>query len=239
MDLFTALSIGLIGSLHCAGMCGPIAIAIPLAKENWMKKITGSLLYNLGRIFTYGLLGALFGMLGRGIKLAGMQQWASIAIGIIMIISVLFPFIFRKKDIIDSLFSGYSGSMIKSFRKQFNKELLTAFFFIGLFNGMLPCGLVYVAVAGAINTNDVVMGIVFMMFFGLGTVPMMFGISMAGNMISIKLKKRVSKVVPAFIVILGIIFILRGMNLGIPYVSPNAKKLEVRKVIKTGEPCCK
>ena len=97
MDLFTAITIGLIGSLHCAGMCGPIAIALPLAKENWLKKISGGLFYNFGRIITYGVLGALFGLLGRGIKIAGLQQWASIAIGVIMIISVFFPFIFREK----------------------------------------------------------------------------------------------------------------------------------------------
>ena len=107
MDLFTAITIGLIGSLHCAGMCGPIAIALPLAKESWLKKISGGLFYNFGRIITYGVLGALFGLLGRGIKIAGLQQWASIAIGIIMIISVLFPFIFREKIKIDNLFSGY------------------------------------------------------------------------------------------------------------------------------------
>jgi uncharacterized protein len=239
MDLFTALTIGLIGSLHCAGMCGPIAIAIPLAKENWLKKISGGLLYNFGRILTYGFLGALFGLLGRGIKLAGIQQWVSIIIGIIMILLVLFPFILREKFKIDSLFNGYSRRLTDGFRKLFKNESFISLFFIGLLNGLLPCGLVYVAIAGAINTNDVLMGITFMMLFGLGTTPMLLGISLMGSMISIGLKRRFSKVIPAFIVTLGIIFIMRGMSLGIPYISPKAEKLEVKKEMNAGEPCCK
>ena len=238
MDLFTALTIGLIGSLHCAGMCGPIAIALPLIKESWLKKISGGLFYNFGRIFTYGVLGALFGLLGRGIKIAGLQQWASIAIGIVMILSVLFPFIFREKIRFDKLFSGYSNRLTGGFRKLFTRESLGSLFMIGLLNGLLPCGLVYVAIAGAINTNDVIMGIGFMMLFGLGTMPMLLGISIMGNMISLGLKKRMSKVMPVFIVILGLHFILRGMSLGIPYVSPKTEKLEVKKEMKVGEPCC-
>lgn len=238
MELITALTIGLIGSLHCAGMCGPIAIAIPLVKESWLKKIGGGVIYNFGRIFTYGVLGALFGMLGRGIKLAGLQQWASVLIGIIMIVSVLFPFIFREKIKIDSIFIGYSGRLTTGFRKLFRQESSASLFLIGLLNGLLPCGLVYVAIAGALNTNDIVMGVAFMMLFGIGTIPMLLGISLAGNMISLSLKKKVSKVIPAFIVILGILFILRGMSIGIPYISPKAEKLEVKQEVKAGEPCC-
>jgi uncharacterized protein len=239
MDLFTALTIGLIGSLHCAGMCGPIAIAIPLPKENWFGKISGGLLYNLGRILTYGVLGALFGLLGKGIKLAGLQQWASITIGIIMILTILFPFVFREKFKIDNLLSGYAGRLTSGFRRLFKHHSSGSLILIGLLNGLLPCGLVYVAIAGAINTHEVLMGIAFMMLFGLGTTPMLLVISLVGNMISFGLKKRLSKVIPAFVVILGLIFILRGMSLGIPYISPKAEKLEVRQEMKVGEPCCK
>jgi sulfite exporter TauE/SafE len=238
MDLITPFTIGLVGSLHCLGMCGPIAISLPLAKDNWLKKISGGLLYNFGRILTYGALGAMFGLLGQGIKLAGLQQWASIAIGIVMILSVLFPIIFREKIKIDSLFTGYAGRLTGSFRKLFNRDSLGSLLMIGLLNGLLPCGLVYVAVAGAINTNDVWMGIAFMMMFGLGTAPALLMLSLVGNAISMGFRKKAGKVVPAFIVILGILFILRGMSLGIPYVSPQSEKLKPKQEMKTGEPCC-
>ena len=220
------------------GMCGPIAIAIPLHKDNWLMKITGGLLYNSGRIITYGILGAIFGLLGRGIQLAGLQQWSSIALGIIMILSVVFPVLFKEKIKIDKVFTGYASRLIGSFRKLFTKSSLGSLLFIGLLNGLLPCGLVYMAIAGAINTNDVMMGVAFMVVFGIGTTPALLAVSLVGNVISIGFRNKVKRIIPVFIVILGILFILRGMNLGIPYVSPKTHKLEVQEEMKVGEPCC-
>jgi hypothetical protein len=238
MDLITAFTIGLVGSLHCLGMCGPIAIGIPLHKDNWFKKVTGGILYNSGRIITYGILGAIFGLLGRGIQLAGLQQWASIGIGIIMIVSVIFPVIFREKIRIDKLFTGYASRVIGSFRNLFTKSSLSSLLLIGLLNGLLPCGLVYMAIAGALNTNDMMMGIAFMVMFGIGTTPALLILSLAGNVVSSRFKAKAGKVIPVFIVILGLLFILRGMSLGIPYVSPKTQKLEVKQEMNTKEPCC-
>lgn len=238
MELLTAFTIGLVGSLHCLGMCGPIAIGIPLHKDNWFKKVIGGLLYNSGRIITYGVLGAIFGLLGRGIQLAGLQQWASIGIGIVMIVSVIFPVIFREKIKLDKLFTGYASRLIGSFRNLFTKSSLSSLLWIGLLNGLLPCGLVYMAIAGALNTNDMMMGIAFMVMFGIGTTPALLALSLAGNVVSSQFKAKARKVIPVFIVILGILFILRGMNLGIPYVSPKSHKLEVKQEMNTKEPCC-
>lgn len=220
------------------GMCGPIAIGIPLHKDNWFMKISGGLLYNTGRIITYGILGALFGLLGRGIQLAGLQQWASIGLGIVMILSVVFPFLFKEKIQIDKIFTGYASRLIGSFRKLFTKSSLRSLLLIGLLNGLLPCGLVYMAIAGAINTNDVMMGVAFMVVFGIGTTPALLAVSLVGNVISLNFRNKVKRIIPVFIVILGILFILRGMNLGIPYISPKTHKLEVQKEMKIGEPCC-
>ena len=194
MDLITAFTIGLVGSLHCLGMCGPIAVALPLHKNNWLMKISGGLLYNTGRIITYGVLGALFGLLGRGIHLAGLQQWASIGLGIIMILSVLFPVVFREKIKLDKVFSGYAGRLIGRFRVLFSKRTLGNLLFIGLLNGLLPCGLVYMAIAGAINTNEVILGIAFMVAFGIGTTPALLLLSLAGNVVTSKFRRRAARV---------------------------------------------
>lgn len=237
-ELYTALTIGLVGSLHCIGMCGPIAVALPLGRKGWLDRAVGGLLYNIGRALTYGVLGALFGLLGKGIHMAGVQQWASIIMGVVMIASVLFPFLFRGKINIETITSGYATRLISHFRKMFGKQSKSNLFLIGLLNGLLPCGLVYVAVAGAINTNDVLMGTLFMVVFGLGTIPVMLGVSLVGNIISGGIRQKLSKVVPVFIVILGIIFILRGMSLGIPFISPKTKMLSPEKEVKVKGACC-
>jgi len=221
-----ALMTGLVGSLHCIGMCGPIAIALPLGKKSWGNKLLGGLTYNIGRTLTYGLLGGLFGLLGQGIEMAGLQQWASVGIGIIMILSVLFPVLFRGKVQFEQFFFGYAGKLIGKFRQLFAISSIPSLFMIGLLNGLLPCGLVYVAVAGAINTNDIYQGIIYMIIFGLGTIPVMLAIPLIGNMIGSSIRKRYNWVLSAFIVLLGVLFILRGLSLGIPYVSPKKKMLK-------------
>ena len=236
-DLITPLMIGMIGSFHCIGMCGPIAVSLPLKKHSQVAKISGTISYNLGRAVTYGILGVFFGMLGQGIQLAGFQQWASILLGVAMIISVLFPYLFKQKINLTSLLTGYAGRLISSLRKLFSSRSYQSLLTIGLLNGLLPCGLVYVAVAGAINTNQVFSGALFMVLFGLGTIPMMVLVSLTGDLVGTKLKTGMRKVVPYFIVLLGILFILRGMSLGIPYVSPKVEKLApVERTINNS--CC-
>lgn len=221
-----ALLTGLVGSLHCIGMCGPIAIALPLGVKSWGHRLTGSITYNIGRTITYAILGGIFGLLGKGIEVAGLQQWASIIIGAIMILSVLFPVLFRNKAKFERIITGYSGRLIGQFRKLFSTSSLQSLFLIGLLNGLLPCGLVYVAIAGAINTNEVSNGIIYMIIFGAGTIPVMAAIPLMGNLIGTSVRKKFKWVVSTFIIILGILFILRGLSLGIPYISPKSKMLK-------------
>ncbi len=226
MELITALTLGLIGSFHCVGMCGPIAVALPLPQKSWAYKLAGVFLYNIGRVITYGILGALFGLLGQGIQLAGFQKVVSILMGSIMIMSVLFPYIFRNRVNIDSFLTGYVGRFIGKFRKLFKVKSLSSLLIIGLLNGLLPCGLVYIAVAGALNTNDVTMGVLYMVVFGLGTAPMLAFVTLAGSLVSGSLRTKINKLVPYVVVIIGILFILRGLSLGIPYVSPKDQMLK-------------
>lgn len=238
MDLITPLTIGLIGSFHCIGMCGPIVVALPLKKHSLGSKITGAILYNSGRVVTYSSLGVLFGLLGRGIHLAGFQQWTSIVLGIAMIISVLFPFFFREKITIGSLFSGLAARLIIRLRKLFTDRSYFSLLMIGLLNGLLPCGLVYVAIAGAINSGNVGSGALFMMLFGIGTIPLLLVATLASDAIGQRIRSKMQKVVPYFVFTLGVLFILRGMSLGIPYISPTSEKLAPKVMVEKGS-CCK
>jgi hypothetical protein len=236
MFLWTAFIVGLVGSAHCAGMCGPIALALPLKTDNWFTRIGGGLVYNFGRILTYMILGAIFGLLGKGLHMAGFQLWASVVIGILMIVMVVVPLLFKKLPSLNNIFEGYSARLLSGFRKMFHKGGTSSLFGIGLLNGILPCGLVYVAVAGAINTGDVPSAMLYMALFGAGTIPVMLAVSIAGTMIGLNLRIFVNKLSPYVIVLLGVLFILRGLSLGIPYISPKAEALT--PVVEKAHKCC-
>jgi uncharacterized protein len=224
--LLSALVLGLMGSFHCAGMCGPIAIALPLHGNTILQKIFGGSLYNLGRTITYGIMGALFGMLGQGIHLLGFQQKVSVVMGALMIISVLFPALFRNQYNPDKSLFSFVGKLKKSIGKLFAVRSFQSLFFIGLLNGLLPCGLVYIAIAGAIGTGSTVEGALYMILFGLGTIPMMLGISLAGNVLGLAVRQKINKIIPVLVVVVGLLFILRGLDLGIPYLSPKKQMIE-------------
>jgi sulfite exporter TauE/SafE len=224
--LLSALVLGLMGSFHCAGMCGPIAIALPLHGNTVPQKIFGGTLYNIGRTITYGILGALFGMLGQGIHLLGFQQKISVVMGALMIISVLFPALFRNQFSLEKSWFSVVGKLKKSIGKLFAVRSFSSLFFVGLLNGLLPCGLVYIAIAGAIGTGSATQGTLYMILFGLGTIPMMLGISVAGNMMGLALRNKINKIIPVLVVVVGLLFILRGLDLGIPYLSPKKQMIE-------------
>jgi len=234
--LWTAFLIGMIGSAHCAGMCGPIALALPLKSDSWFTRITGGLIYNIGRIVTYMLLGALFGLLGKGLHMAGFQLWASVIIGALMIAYVVIPLLFKQLSSLSDFFEGYTVRLVSIFQAMFRITTYSSLFGIGLLNGLLPCGLVYVAVAGALNTGDAIVAMAYMALFGLGTMPMMLAVSLAGTLVGMRLRVFINKLTPYVIVLLGILFLLRGLSLGIPYISPKAEALT--PVIEKAHKCC-
>lgn len=224
--LFSALLLGLMGSFHCVGMCGPIVLALPLHGNNIQQKIYGGVLYNLGRTVTYGIMGAVFGLLGQGLKLVGFQQVVSVVMGSAMVISVLFPALFRNQyDLSRSSFK-LVGRLKKSIVDMFSIRSFRSLFVIGLLNGLLPCGLVYIAIAGAIATGSVTTGIWYMILFGLGTIPMLLTLGVAGNLLSAGIRKKINQFIPVLVIIVGIFFILRGLNLNVPFLSPTKNKIE-------------
>lgn len=226
--LISALVLGFMGSFHCAGMCGPIAIALPLQGNSVAGKILGGSLYNIGRTITYGIMGAIFGLLGQGVAMIGFQQKVSVIMGALMIISVLFPALFKHQYSMEKSWFSFAGKLKISIARMFSIQSYQSLFFVGMLNGLLPCGLVYMAIAGAIGTGEVITGSLYMILFGLGTIPMLLGITLAGNMMSFTFRKRVNKMIPILVVIVGILFILRGLSLGIPYLSPPKEKIELK-----------
>ena len=224
--LYTALGLGLLTGFHCVGMCGPIALVLPLNNKSWATRVFSALLYNIGRTITYASMGAVFGVIGAGFSFAGFQRWISIVMGAFMIATVIFP------QINNVLYKGtgnskFMSSIKKQLSKYFQQASYKSLFITGLLNGLLPCGMVYMAIAGAIAVGSVSGSVLFMALFGLGTIPMMFLLSMLGNFASLKLKRFINKAIPYVVVVVGLLFILRGLNLGIMFISPPAEKLEI------------
>nr|WP_068892308.1 sulfite exporter TauE/SafE family protein [Pedobacter panaciterrae] len=222
-----AFFIGLLGSLHCIGMCGPLAFSVPLRHSGWPSLLWNKLLYQLGRIISYCFLGALVGLIGKQIWQAGFQQGISILTGVLIILAAysrLFKFSLLKKDPLKIL-----GSFNKLFNYAFKHKL--NHLIIGMINGLLPCGFVYLALAGALNTDSIQQGIIYMFCFGVGTVPLMLGAAIVVGFSGLTFRKTLNKIVPYAMLILGFWFLLRGFDLNIPYLSPqkpNVSALECR-----------
>ncbi len=226
IEFWAAISLGLISSLHCAGMCGPIAFALPLDRSSWASKTTGALVYNSGRIATYAVLGGLFGLLGKAFFTAGLQRGVSIAVGVFFVLAVLIPLITKQGLFLEKWGFQFIGKFKGIFQTQFKKRNAVGLLTIGAINGLLPCGMVYLGLAAAVSTGNWLDGSLFMVFFGLGTLPMMFAASVMSDLLSSQLRGRLRRAVPYLVMVMGVLFILRGMNLGIPYVSPTIDRVE-------------
>jgi len=220
MELWTALIIGFGGSFHCIGMCGPIALALPVSGAGKIQFISGRILYNFGRIISYILMGALFGYLGGKVIMYGLQRILSISLGLIILLFLLIP---PGKRMYLASFPAVKMRIIilkDLMRKLFSVNSKLSLLFIGILNGFLPCGFVYVGLAQASMAGDYLNGSLVMLMFGLGTFPVMTAVSFLGKLISLNFRRKLTRTLPYMAGILAIIFILRGLNLGIPYLSP-------------------
>lgn len=225
--LFTALILGLVSSLHCMGMCGPIAMMLPVDRSNPTRKTLQIILYHTGRLISYGALGLIFGLIGRSLYLAGIQQQLSIVIGILIVSVAMIPErIFARYNFSKPIYrviSYVKTSLGKQFKNRSNKSIFT----IGILNGFLPCGMVYVALFGALAMQNAIYGMLFMMLYGLGTVPLMSIVVYFSSYIKNSFGKNLTKVIPVITLCVGVLFILRGLGLDIPFVSPSNLQLFV------------
>ena len=218
--LVSALLLGLLGSFHCVGMCGPIAFMLPVDRQNSFKKVIQISIYHFGRLLTYSLIGLIFGLVGKSLYIFGIQQQLSIAIGVLMIVIVLIPYkTFNKYNFSKPLYK-FISKVKTALGKELKKKTPDTFLTIGFLNGFLPCGLVYMALLGAIATGSALEGSLYMFVFGIGTIPLMTTAIYFSRFLSGVVRKKIQKAIPVFVVIIGLLFILRGLGLGIPYLSP-------------------
>lgn len=235
-QLGTALSLGLITGLHCIGMCGPLALALPSGGGGKLSYITGRVLYNLGRAITYSLMGALIGLIGQAFSLGGFQRGLSIAAGCLILAGLIMIHCGAMPRIMEitGVYTVFNR-LQSAWRNGFRRDHVGGLFFLGLINGLLPCGPVYAALAAAAATGHMVTSALFMFVFGLGTLPMMLTVSLAGKLIQMPLRRKMQKLVPISAGVVAVLLIMRGLALGIPYLSPPVTATELSA--KAGA-CC-
>ncbi|MFN3020830.1 sulfite exporter TauE/SafE family protein [Chryseobacterium sp. TY3] len=226
--LFSALFLGFASGFHCIGMCGPIAFSMGLTREQKINFYLQNFTYNFGRIITYAILGAIIGIVGESFQVAGLQTTLSIVVGILLISMALFSF--GGKDFATKIpFINKALLKVKlKLSKLLTKADLSSRFTTGLLNGLLPCGMVYMALTASIAAGGIWQSALYMLFFGLGTFPFMFAIVLIGNFLNQNMRLKIVKIVPIIMMLLGGLFILRGLELGIPYLSPKKEALQIK-----------
>lgn len=222
MIYWTAFAMGVFSSLHCIGMCGPIALATPVINHSFYTQLLSRILYNSGRMVSYMIIGTIAGTVGYIFVLGGLQQWISIIAGLLILLWVILPRTNPENwKLIQNL------RIVKLLRNMIGKLLkrkkYSTIFLIGVLNGFIPCGMVYMALVGAMATSNVYSGSLFMLFFALGTWPFMLILTSAWELINQNFKSKSKKIIPYMVGLVGILLIVRGVGLGIPYLSPSLK----------------
>ncbi len=225
--IFSALALGFASGFHCIGMCGPIALSLGLTKKQATNYYLQNLTYQFGRIATYSFLGAILGIVGKGFQMAGFQQYLTIGVGILLILMAVFSF--GGKDFASKIpfFSKFLLQVKMKLGKLLQKADYRSRFTTGILNGFLPCGMVYMALTASLASGGIWQSAIFMALFGLGTLPFMFAIVLLGNLMTTAFRIKILKFVPVMMILLGGLFILRGLELGIPYISPPHDSLQV------------
>jgi sulfite exporter TauE/SafE len=219
--LIAGFGLGAAGSLHCVGMCGPLSLALPTAGLKPVKRIFYLLSYQAGRVISYAFLGLLVGLAGESLDMAGLQQQFSIIAGIIIFLAAILYWL-RKTAFHFSFLPGFFH-----FMQQLTGKLLykardpRGFLLFGIANGFLPCGMIYIALAAAITAPAIGDAVLFMVLFGAGTLPAMMLVGYMGQLINLRARQSMRKAVPFFITLMALVLLLRGLNLGIPFLSPD------------------
>jgi uncharacterized protein len=232
LPFITAFVLGLTSSLHCVGMCGPIALAMPGRGRSLAQVLPGRLSYHLGRLTTYATLGALVGLFGEGFSLAGYQQGLSIALGVLLLLLALGTASVESQFLSIPAVSRLMGRLKRGMGRLLQRDSAPSLFNLGILNGLLPCGFVYLGLAGALATGEFWQGTAYMALFGLGTWPAMLTLSLIGPFVSDRLRRAARPVMLGVTLAFATLLILRGLDLGIPYLSPSLAQEAGRTIVE-------
>lgn len=221
--MLQGLIMGMLGSWHCAGMCGGLMLYHFSNNRNVFFRF---LIYHSSRMLGYGLLGLMFGQLGFIGSLIGWQKLLSIISGMILIYLALSYFLPIGIDI----FKNINFTSIISECFSFSSNRFYRYAVSGIANAFLPCGFSLMAAIYAMTTYSLQKGMLFMLSFGMGTIPALLLVTLLAQQVSYF--KWFKYTMPVMSLIIGILLILRTMNLGIPFISPNIQMSKKSTVIE-------
>lgn len=213
---YLAISMGLISSFHCVGMCGPIALALPVHKGPRAQQIAGVLAYNAGRALTYAMFGMVIGTLGASLAWLGALRYVSIAVGVAMLVYVFWPSGLERGLHMPLFWQKTINLLRQSMATYLKKTDLSGMLLLGMLNGAVPCGMVYMALLNSVATGSVWGGAIFMALFGLGTMPAMLALGIAKQQFTPALRTRIRKFTPVLVAIAGIWLVARGITASYP-----------------------
>ncbi len=208
---------GLLGSAHCIGMCGPLALALGASENRPLPNLKRQLIYSVGRIFTYTFLGVAAGFSGLWLTRGSstpiqIQAWLGIIAGLtLLIVGLTTTGVLPRWKAISGPTGGTGGCLAGSWMAGFfNAPGWTNVFLAGIFTGFIPCGLVYAFLAKAVATHSILLGGATMLCFGFGTIPLMVLTGCGGNLLSMKMRTKALKVAAWCVVVAGCMTIARG-----------------------------
>jgi sulfite exporter TauE/SafE len=208
-----AFTLGIASSLHCLGMCGPLVMAVPF--PHLKNRVLSKSLYFVGKALAYVFLGAIIGTLGLKAIWGNAQQYVAVFSGIILVLFTLLPFFQVKLKV-----SPIQRKLANVLHRMQDAPKDRYFFQLGFLNGLLPCGMVYIALTTALAAGNPIDGSLAMFSFGLGTTPVLWGLTLFKHKMSIRLRGKLKPIQITISFLVGVLLIFRGLGLGIPYISP-------------------
>ncbi|MCF2487582.1 sulfite exporter TauE/SafE family protein [Dyadobacter sp. CY347] len=221
---YLALTMGLLSSFHCIGMCGPIALALPVQKGNAWQRTSGLFVYNLGRACSYALLGAAVGIFGNALALMGYLKYVSVLAGLFMLAYVFWPKAFARFLVAPGFLRQPVNLIKKRMSALLHSRKLHGWFLLGSLNGLLPCGLVYLALMSSLATGSSAGGSIFMFVFGMGTWPAMMAVGFFKNWITPAVRSKFHQITPVFIAVAGIWLLYRSTMFEYPHAARSKAK---------------
>jgi uncharacterized protein len=203
---WTAIVLGFAGSLHCLGMCSPLAMAVTNLSPN---VILSRLLYNAGRIFTYGLFGAVVASIGLAYPLTRFQNLLSVVLGIALLVIAFAGISAVKVPFVTRLLGHVSVVVKRMFSKYLHRKSHISTFLLGSLNGVLPCGLSFLALTYCLTLAGPINGFIFMIAFGIGTLPVMLGLTSVFYWLIARLKFDAGRMTTGMLILSGLLLIAR------------------------------